>query len=49
MFLLCLNNPESPMKLLLLPFTVKAKIYPFFMAGFSLVVNFFEIDIEIIS
>ena len=49
MTLLCLSNPESPMKLLLLPFTVKAKIYPILLVILFLLVNFLEIDTEIVS
>ena len=49
MTLLCLSNPESPMKLLLLPFTVKAKIYPILLVILFMVVNFLEMDVEIIS
>ena len=49
MTLLCFSNPESPMKLLLIPFTVKAKIYPAILVAIFLTVNFLEIDIEIIS
>ncbi len=48
MTLLCFSNPESPMKLLLLPFTVKAKIYPIILVILFFIVNF-DIDIEIIS
>jgi membrane associated rhomboid family serine protease len=48
MTLLCFSNPESPMKLLLLPFTVKAKIYPAILVILFFLVNF-DIDIEIIS
>ena len=49
MTLLCVTNPESPMKLYLLPFTVKAKIYPAFLILIFMVSNFLEIDVEIIS
>ena len=49
MILLCVSNPESPMKLLLLPFTVKAKIYPIILVLLFFVSNYLEIDIEIIS
>ena len=49
MTLLCLSNPESPMKLLLIPFTVKAKIYPVILVIIFLLLNYLEIDIEIIS
>ena len=49
MTLLCLSNPESPMKLLLLPFTVKAKIYPILLVILFMIVNFLEMDVEIIS
>ncbi len=48
MTLLCVSNPESPMKLLLLPFTVKAKIYPIILILLFAVVNL-DIDIEVIS
>ena len=49
MTLLCFSNPESPMKLLLLPFTVKAKIYPGILVFIFLLLNYLEIDTEIIS
>ena len=49
MTLLCVSNPESPMKLFLLPFTVKAKIYPVFLVLIFLLSNFLEVDVEIIS
>ena len=49
MILLCVSNPESPMKLLLLPFTVKAKIYPVILVLLFIISNYLEIDIEIIS
>ena len=49
MTLLCVSNPESPMKLLLLPFTVKAKIYPVILVILFVVANYLEIDVEIIS
>ena len=49
MTLLCLSNPESPMKLLLLPFTVKAKIYPILLVILFMLVNFLEMDAEILS
>ena len=49
MILLCVSNPESPMKLLLLPFTVKAKIYPVILILIFFVSNYLELDIEIIS
>ena len=48
MTLLCVSNPESPMKLLLLPFTVKAKIYPIILILLFVLVNL-DIDIEVIS
>ena len=49
MTLLCFSNPESPMKLLLLPFTVKAKIYPIILVIIFILLNYLEIDVEIIS
>ena len=49
MILLCVSNPESPMKLLLLPFTVKAKIYPIILVLLFIISNYLEIDVEIIS
>jgi len=49
MTLLCISNPESPMKLLLLPFTVKAKIYPIILVILFFISNYLEIDVEIIS
>ena len=49
MTLLCFSNPESPMKLFLLPFTVKAKIYPIILVIIFLLLNYLELDIEIIS
>ena len=49
MTLLCVSNPESPMKLLLIPYTVKAKIYPIILVILFILVNYLEIDVEIIS
>ena len=49
MTLLCVSNPESPMKLLLIPYTVKAKIYPIILVLVFILVNYLEIDVEIIS
>ena len=49
MTLLCVSNPESPMKLLLLPFTVKAKIYPIILVLIFVLSNYLEVDVEIIS
>lgn len=49
MTLLCVSNPESPMKLLLLPFTVKAKIYPIILVLIFVLSNYLEIDVDIIS
>ena len=49
MTLLCVSNPESPMKLLLIPYTVKAKIYPIILVLMFILVNYLEIDVEIIS
>ena len=49
MTLLCVSNPESPMKLLLIPYTVKAKIYPIILILMFILVNYLEIDVEIIS
>ena len=49
MTLLCISNPETPIKLLLLPFTVKAKIYPIILTLLFIVSNYMEIDVEIIS
>jgi hypothetical protein len=47
--LLCLSNPESPNKLLLLPFVIKAKYYPFLLFAVFTFVNSFKIDLEVIS
>ena len=49
MTLLCMSNPESPMKLLLLPFTVKAKIYPIILVLLFILSNYLEVDPEIVS
>ena len=49
MTLLCISNPESPMKLLLLPFTVKAKIYPVILVILFILSNYLDVDVEIIS
>ena len=37
------------MKLLLLPFTVKAKIYPIILVLMFVLSNYLEVDVEIIS
>lgn len=47
--LLCLSNPESPNKLLLLPFVIKAKYYPFLLFAVFTFFNSFKIDLEVIS
>ena len=47
--LLCLSNPESPNKLLLLPFTIKAKYYPFLLIGIFIIIDSFKIDLEMVS
>lgn len=49
MTLLCITNPESPMKLMILPFTVKAKIYPIILILIYILINFIRIDVDIIS
>ena len=49
MTLLCISNPESPMKLLLLPFTVKAKIYPIILVILFVLSNYLDVDVEIVS
>ena len=49
MTLLCITNPESPMKLLILPFTVKAIIYPIILILIYLIINLLQIDVDIIS
>ena len=49
MTLLCVSNPESPMKLFLIPYTVKSKIYPIILVLMFFLVNYLEIDPEIIS
>ena len=49
MTLLCVSNPESPMKLFLIPYTVKAKIYPIILVLMFILVNYLEIDVEVIS
>lgn len=46
--LLCLSNPESPNKLLLIPFTIKAKYYPILLIGIFIIVDSFKIDLEMI-
>ena len=47
--LLCLSNPESPNKLLLIPFIIKAKYYPFLLVLVFTFVNSLKIDLEVIS
>ena len=49
MTLLCVNNPESPMKLFFLPYTVKAKIYPLVLVSIFFISNGLKLDVEIIS
>ena len=44
MTLLCVSNPESPMKLLLIPYTVNIILVLMFI-----LVNYLEIDVEVIS
>ena len=48
MTLLCISNPESPMKLLLLPFTVKSKIYPIILVVLYFFVSYCQFDLQII-
>ena len=47
--LLCLSNPETPNKLLLIPFIIKAKYYPFILFAIFYIVDSFKIDLEIVS
>ncbi len=49
MTLLCLSNPESPMKLLLFPYNVKAKFYPLLLFVLFTLTNKLRIDLEVIS
>lgn len=46
--LLCLSNPESPNKLLLLPFIIKAKYYPILLIGIFIIADSFKIDLEMV-
>ena len=47
--LLCISNPESPNKLLLIPVVIKAKYYPFLLLGIFTIANSFIIDLEVLS
>ena len=47
--LLCLNNPDSKIKLLFVPSPVKAKYYPFIIIILLTLINNFRINYEIVS
>ena len=47
--LLCLNNPDSKIKLLFVPSPVRAKYYPFIIIILLTLINNFRINFEIIS
>ena len=49
MTLFCLSNPDIHIILLLIPLTVKAKIYPFILMILFFIINRFNVDWEIIS
>ena len=46
--LLCLSNPESPNKLLLLLYTIKEKYYPILLIGIFIIADSFKIDLEMV-
>lgn len=47
--LLCLNNPQSKIKILFFPFTIKAKYYPLLFYLLLSLFDSFKIDLQIIS
>lgn len=47
--LLCISNPETPNKLFLIPFIIKAKYYPFTLFIIFTIIDSFKIDLEIVS
>ena len=47
--LFCLSNPDLRITLLLIPLTVKTKIYPYFFVVLFFIINKFKVDWEIIS
>ena len=47
--LLCLNNPDSKIKILFVPSPVKAKYYPFIIIILLILINNFRINFQIIS
>ena len=44
--LLCLSNPEAPMKIFIFPCVIKAKYYPFVLFLFFTIISRFNIDFE---
>ena len=49
MTLLCLNNPDSKIVFLFVPFPIKAKYYPIFIIAVFTLINNFRINYQIIS
>ena len=46
--LLCLSNPEEPMKIFIFPCIIKAKYYPFLLFLFFTIISGFNIDFEVL-
>ena len=46
--LLCLSNPEAPMKIFLFPCIIKAKYYPFILFLMFTILSGFNIDFEVL-
>lgn len=49
MTLLCLANPDSPMRMFMLPCEIKAKYYPFVLFGLFVLMNGFRIQFDVLS
>jgi hypothetical protein len=46
--LMCLSNPEAPMRFFFFPCIIKAKYYPFVLFGIFMLLSNFNIDFELL-
>ena len=49
MTLLCMANPDSPMRLFFFPCVIKAKFYPFLLFGFFMLMSGFQIQFDVFA
>lgn len=49
MTLLCMANPESPMRLFFFPCEIKAKFYPFILFAFFMLMSGFQIEFDLFA